>query len=104
FQTNQLLLGSRALPTFPMTNDLDHADLDLPRRAQVQVVPTAHLDARPFGVQTFPRLVCFAMTALVLALKAVSIEALGSQLARKTRRGATGEDPIAFDPQQAARL
>src|SRR5947209_16398712 len=37
----------------PMANDLDHRHLELPRRAQVQVVPTAHLDARPFGVHTF---------------------------------------------------
>src|SRR5712692_2685794 len=81
-------LGVTRTACGPMTNDLDHA----------------HLDARPFGVQTFPSPVRFAMTALVLALKAVSILATGSQLARKTRRGATVEDTIAFDPQQAARL
>src|SRR5437660_8893110 len=76
-------LGITRLATGPMTNDLDHAHLDRTRRTQVQVVPTAHLDARPFGVQTFPGLIRLAMTALVLALKAVSIKALGAHLTGK---------------------
>src|SRR5437763_12349017 len=97
-------LGVTSLATGPMTDDLDHAHLDLTSRAQVQVVPTAHLDARPFGVQTFPALIWFAMTALVFALKALPILATGSQLTGKTRWGATVEDAIAFDPQQAACL
>src|SRR5439155_18754056 len=104
FQTNQLLLGSRALPTFPMTDDLDHAHLDLTSRAQVQVLPTAHLDARPFGVQTFPGLIRFAVAALVLALKALPILAARSHLTGKAFRGRTVEDAMAFDPQQAACL
>src|SRR5436853_3015524 len=97
-------LGITSLAAGPMTDDLDHAHLDLTSRAQVQVLPTAHLDARPFGVQTFPGLIRFAVAALVLALKAVPIEALGSHLTSKTRRGWTGEDAIPFDPQQATRL
>ncbi len=97
-------LGITSLATGPMTDDLDHAHLERARRAQVQVVPTPHLDARPFGVQTFPGLIRFAMAALVLALKALPILAAGSQLTGKTLRGGTVEDAIAFDPQQAARL
>src|SRR5437588_12227947 len=97
-------LGITSLATGPMTDDLDHAHLDLTSRAQVQVVPTVHLDARPLGVQTFPALIRFAMTALVLALEALPIEALGSHLAGKALRGRTVEDAIAFDPQQAACL
>src|SRR5436305_2953936 len=97
-------LGITSLATGPMTDDLDHAHLDLTSRAQVQVVPTVHLDARPLGVQTFPALIRFAMTALVLALEALPIEALGSHLAGKALRGATVEDAMAFDPQQAAGL
>src|SRR5436853_5683034 len=73
-------LGVTSLATGPMTDDLDHAHLDLTSRTHVQVVPTAHLDARPFGVQTFPGLIRFAMAALILPLKAVSIFAPGSLL------------------------
>src|SRR5437588_11708349 len=97
-------LGVTSLPTGPMTDDLDHRNLHPARRAQVQVVPTPHLDPRPFGVETFPRLIRFALAALVFALKAVPILAPGSQLAGKTRRGWTVEDAIPFDPQQATRL
>src|SRR2546421_3244886 len=104
FPDKPTALGVTCLAAGPMTDDLDHRDLDLPRRAQVQVVPTAHLEARPFGVQTFPRLVRFAMTALVLALKALPILAARSQLTGQALRGRTGEDAIAFDAQQAARL
>src|SRR5205085_2413793 len=97
-------LGVTSLATGPMTDDLDHRNLQPARRAQVQVVPTPHLDARPFGVQTLPGLIRFAVAALVLALKAVPILATGSQLASKTRRGWTVEDAITFDPQQARSL
>jgi hypothetical protein len=97
-------LGVTGLTTGSMTDDLDHASLDLPSRAQVQVGPTAHLDARPFGVSPFPTFLRVTMAALVLALKAVSILAAGSQLTRKALWGGTGEDAIAFDPQQAGRL
>src|SRR2546421_9382439 len=97
-------LGVTSLATGPMTDDLDHRNLQRARRAQVQVVPTPHLDPRPFGVETFPGLIRLAMAALVLALKAVPVLATGSQLAGKTRRGWTVEDAIAFDPQQATRL
>src|SRR5436190_14735436 len=54
-----------------MTDDLDHAHLDVTSRAQVQVVPAPHLEACPFGVQTFPGLIRCAMAALVLTLKAL---------------------------------
>src|SRR5256714_2502290 len=47
-------LGITSLATGPMTDDLDHRDLKRTRRTQVQVGPAAHLEARPFGVQTFP--------------------------------------------------
>src|SRR5947199_10323146 len=87
-----------------MPDDLDQRDLDLPRRAQVQVVPTAHLDARPFGVHPFPGLIRFAMAALVLALKALPILATRSQLTGKAFWGATVEDAVTFDPQQTTRL
>src|SRR5258708_1303595 len=97
-------LGVTSLPTGPMTDDLDHRNLHPARRAQVQVVPTPHLDPRPFGVETFPGLIRFALAALVSALKAVPIRATSSQLADKTRRGWTVEDAIAFDPQQASSL
>src|SRR5437588_5291213 len=97
-------LGITSLATGPMTDDLDHAHLDLTSRVQVQVLPTAHLDARPFSVQTFPGLIRFAMTALVLALKALPILAARSHLTGKALRGRTVEDAIAFDPQQAACL
>ncbi|HYB00161.1 MAG TPA: hypothetical protein VED37_08075 [Ktedonobacteraceae bacterium] len=97
-------LGVASLATGPITDDLDHRDLDLTSRTQVQVLPTAHLDARSFGVQTFPGLIRFAMAALVLALKALPIFATGSQLTGETRRGGTVEDAIPFDPQEAARL
>src|SRR5947209_11643115 len=97
-------LGITSLATGPMTDDLDHRDLDLTSRAQVQVLPTAHLDARPFGVQTFPGLIRFAVAALVLALKALPILAARSQLTGKAFRVRTVEDAIAFDPQQAAVL
>src|SRR5436305_15233914 len=56
-------LGVTSLPTGPMTDDLDQRHLDLPSRAQVQVVPTAHLDARPFGIHPSPGLIWFAMAA-----------------------------------------
>src|SRR5258708_9401011 len=97
-------LGVTSLPTGPMTDDLDHRHLHPARRAQVQVVPTPHLDLRPFGVETFPGLIRFAVAALVFALKAVPILATGSPLAGKTRRGWTVEDAIPFDPQQATHL
>src|SRR5947209_3029934 len=97
-------LGVTSLPTGPMTDDLDQRNLHPARRGQVQVVPTPHLDPRPFGVETFPGLIRFAVAALVFALKAVPILATGSQLAGKTRRGWTVEDAIAFDAQQATRL
>src|SRR5947209_4958200 len=87
-----------------MTDDLDQRHLQPARRSQVQVVPTAHLDARSFGVHPFPALIRFAMAALVFTLKAPPIEALGSQLTGKTLWGPTVEDPIAFDPQQARSL
>src|SRR5947209_199971 len=63
-------LGVPSLATGPVTDDLDQRDLDLPSGAQVQVVPIAYLDARSFGVHPFPARIRFAMTALVLALKA----------------------------------
>src|SRR6266516_7332755 len=97
-------LGVTSLATGPMTDDLDQRDLHPARRAQVQVVPTPHLDPRPFGVETFPGLIRLAVAALVFALKAVPILATGSHLAGKTRRGWTVEDAIAFDPQQATGL
>src|SRR5947209_19328453 len=87
-----------------MTDDLDHAHLERTLRTKMHLVPAPHLDARPFGVQTFPALIGLAMAALVLALKALPILATGSQLAGKALRGATVEDPIAFDPQQTRRL
>src|SRR5260221_1005770 len=97
-------LGVTSLPTGPMPDDLDHRNLHPARRAQVELVTTAHLDPRPFGVEPFPGLIRVAMAALVFALKAVPILATGSQLAGKTRRGWTVEDAITFDPQQATRL
>src|SRR5437763_3141695 len=63
-------LGVPSLTTGPVTDDLDQRHLDLTGRAQVQVVPTAHLDAPSFGVHPIPALIGFAMPALVLALKA----------------------------------
>src|SRR5947208_1097387 len=97
-------LGVTSLPTGPMTDDLDQRNLHPARRAQVQVVPTPHLDPRPFGVETFPGLIRFAVAALVFALKAIPILATSSQLAGKTPRRWTVEDAITFDPQQATRL
>src|SRR5947209_6230282 len=97
-------LGVTSLATGPMTDDLDQRNLDLTSRAQVQVVPTAHLDARPFGVHPFPGLIRFAVAALVLALKALPILATGSQLADKTHRGWAVEDAVTFDPQQTSSL
>src|SRR3984893_12674657 len=44
-------LGVTSLATGPMTDDLDHRNRKPACRAQVQMVPTPHLDARPFGVQ-----------------------------------------------------
>src|SRR2546421_12617503 len=73
-------LGVTRLATGPMTDDLDQRNLHPARRTQVQVVPTPHLDARPFGVETFPGLIRFAVAALVFALKALPILATGSQL------------------------
>src|SRR5450759_5306596 len=97
-------LGVTSLPTGPMTDDLDHRNLHPACRAQVQVVPTPHLEPRPFGVETFPGLIRFAVAALILALKAVPILATGSQLAGKTPRSWTVEDAITFDPQQESLL
>src|SRR5436305_5156474 len=87
-------LGVTSLATGSMTDDLDQRNLHPARRAQVQVVPTPHLNARPFGVETFPGLIRFAVAALVLALKALPILATGSQLADKTHRGWAVEDAI----------
>src|SRR5438874_2246123 len=97
-------LGVTGLTTGAIPDELDQRHLQPARRAQVQVVPAPYFDARPFGVQTFPGFIRLAMAALVLAWKALPIEALGSQLTGKTRRGWTVEDAIAFDPQQARRL
>src|SRR5260370_3876270 len=97
-------LGVTSLPTGPMTDDLDHRNLHPARRAQVQVVPTPHLDPRPFGVETFPGLIRFAVAALVFALKAIPILATSSHLAGKTPRRWTVEDAITFDSQQATYL
>src|SRR6266702_4681424 len=47
-------LGVTSLATGPMTDDLDHRNLHPACRAQVQVVPTPHLDPRSFGIETFP--------------------------------------------------
>src|SRR5437588_1867759 len=104
FPDKPTALGITRLATGPMADDLDHAHLELTRRTQVQVVPAAHLDARPFGVQTFPALIGLAMAALVLALKALPILTTRSQLTGKALRGATIEDAVPFDAQQAARL
>src|SRR5438874_9612844 len=93
-----------SLATGPMTDDLDQRNLHPARRAQVQVVPTPHLDPRPFGVETFPGLIRFAVAALVFALKAIPILATSSQLADKTHRGWAVEDAIPFDPQQESLL
>src|SRR5436305_7465857 len=49
--------GVTSLATGPMTDDLHHRDLDLASRAQVEMVPAAHLDTRPFGIQTFAGLI-----------------------------------------------
>src|SRR2546429_77645 len=100
FPDQPTALGITRLATGPMTDDLDHAHLERTRRTQVQVVPAPHLDARPFGVQTFPGLIGLAMAALVLALKALPILATRSHLAGKALRGATVEDTMGFDPQQ----
>src|SRR5437763_8255469 len=97
-------LGITRLATGPMADDLDHRDLERTRRTQVQVLPAPHLDACPFGVQAFPGLIRFAMAALVLALKALSILTTGAQLTRKALWGRAVEDAIAFDTQQARRL
>src|SRR5258707_7448129 len=97
-------LGVTSFPTGPMTDDLDPRHLHPAPSAQVQMVQTPHLDPRPFGVETFPGLIRFAVAALVFALKAVPILATGSQLADKTRWGWTVEDAIPFDPQQARSL
>src|SRR3989440_116652 len=97
-------LGVTSLATGPMTDDLDHAHLDLTSRAQMQMVPAPHLDARPFGVHPFPGLIRLAMAALVLALKALPILATRSQLTGKAFWGATVEDAVTFDPQQTTRL
>src|SRR5947209_8730439 len=87
-------LGITSLAIGPMTDDLDQRKLQRARRTQVQVLPTAHLDARSFGVRTFPGLIGLAMAALVLALKALPIEALGSHLTGKPIRGRAVEDAI----------
>src|SRR3989440_3191446 len=104
FPDKPTALGVTGLTTGAIPDDLDQRHLQPARRAQVQVVPAPYFDARPFGVQTFPGFIRLAMAALVLAWKALPIEALGSQLTGKTRRGWTVEDAIAFDPQQARRL
>src|SRR2546421_4498957 len=97
-------LGITSTACGPMTDDLDQRKLQRARRTQVQVLPTAHLDARSFGVQTFPRLIGCAVAALVLTLEALPTLAARSHLTGKAFRGRTVEDAIAFDPQQAARL
>src|SRR5260370_1715296 len=97
-------LGVTSLATGPMTDDLDQRNLQPARRAQVQVVPTPHLDPRPFGVETFPGLIRFAVAALVFALKAIPILATSSHLAGKTPRRWTVEDAITFYSQHATYL
>src|SRR6185312_15908524 len=85
-------LGITGLATGPIPDDLDHAHLNLTGRTQVQVVPTAHLDARSFGVPPFPGFIRVAMASLVFALEALPILAAGSQLASKALWSGTVED------------
>lgn len=67
------------------------------------MLPTPHLDARSCDVQPFPALIRLAMAALVLVLKALTILATGSQLAKQTSGSGPVEDAILFDPQQLTR-
>src|SRR5579883_2597660 len=96
--------GITRLVTGSIADDLNHRELDVASRAQVQVLPTAHLDARSFGIHPFPALIRFAMAVLVFALEALPILATGSQLMRQTLWSRTVEDAVTFDPQQASRL
>ena|ERR1700720_419008 len=84
-----------------MPNDLDHRHLDEACGAQVQLGPAAYLEARPFGIGAFPRLIGFSVRAFVAALEAVSILAAGPQLTRTTRWGWPVQDAIAFDARTA---
>src|SRR5579885_2991860 len=62
--------GITRLVTGSIADDLNHRELDVASRAQVQVLPTAHLDARSFGIHPFPARIRFAMAVLVFALEA----------------------------------
>src|SRR5437588_12000698 len=72
-------LGVTSLATGSMTDDLDQRNLHPARRAQVQVVPTPHLDARPVGVASFQGLIRLAVAALVLASTPLPLLATASQ-------------------------
>lgn len=97
-------LGVTSLSAGSMTNDLDERDLERAGGAQIQVVPTPHLNLRPFGVAAFPGRIWLAMTALIFALKPLTILAAGSLLSSNTDRDSSIEDAIAFHPQQATGL
>src|SRR5450631_297298 len=97
-------LGVTRLSAGSMTNDLDERDADPTGGAQMQVVPTPHLNLRSFGVAAFPDGIWLAMAALIFALKPLPILAAGSLLSSNTGRGRAIEDAIAFHPQQATGL
>lgn len=53
----------------PMADHLDDRHIHLASCAQVQVVPTAHLDPRSGGIQPLPGLIRFPMRARVVTRK-----------------------------------
>src|SRR5947209_2841776 len=82
-------LGITCTAAGSMADNLDHTDLDLTCLAQMQLVPTAHFDAPALGIGALPRSVRSPMGALVAALEASSIFAIGTTLtwlARGARR------------------
>src|SRR6266853_5838205 len=85
----------------PMTDNLDHAHLDLTCLPQMQSVPTTNFDAPPLGVRSLPCALRFPMGALVAALEARSIFATGPTLTWLARGSGAIKAAIAFDAQEA---
>ena len=72
--------GITSLARRPMTDDLDQRDFCPACGAQVQVLPTLHLDPRSVHITPFPGLIRLPMRLLIFALKALPILAAGPDL------------------------
>ena len=83
-----------------MPDHLDHADLDPPRRAQMQLVPAMHLNPLAMSIRALPAGIWVATRARVAALKTCSIKARSPTRAWLACWGRAIKDAIGFGAKQ----